>query len=152
MKRAFLAATFLLSGVVAFAQTPGTQPMIDALRAQGFTDIEIGRPQGGKLTVEAHRQGVERTLVYDVQTGRLLSDQAHAVGSSDRAGAAHDTGEDHTSGSSASHDNDESHSGSSSSSHDSNDDHSGSSSSHDSSDSHSGSSSDHDSGDGHGDD
>ena len=88
MKPALLTAAILFSASAAVARTPGVQGVFNTLRAQGYSDIEVGRPHSGKITIEAHRQGAERELIYDAQTGRLLSDRSHA--SAHPADAGHD--------------------------------------------------------------
>jgi hypothetical protein len=130
MKRALLTAAILFSASTAFAETPGVQGVVNTLRAQGYSDIEVGRPHSGKITIEAHRQGSERELVYDAGTGRLLSDRSHA--SPHPADAGHDSNQSHNAGSNGGHDTSGNHSGTS---HDA--DHSGTSGGHDSTDDHS---------------
>lgn len=153
MKRAVLVAAFLVPGVAALAQTPGIQGVVEALRAQGYSDVEVSAPRNGRITVEAHRPGAERELVYDAQTGRVLSDQSHASGSRDdnrNDGAGHDAGDDNGNdgaGHDAGDDN-----GSDGAGHDAGDDHGNDGAGHDAGDDNGNDSGGHDAGDDHGND
>lgn len=162
MRRAVVvAAAMLFPGFAALAQAPGIQGVVDALKAQGYSGIEVSKPQGGKITVEAYRQGAQRELVYDARTGRVLADESHpssragdgsgpagtSAAGDDRGtdGAGHDAGDDRGGKSGGRDSSADDHGGSSS------DDHGGSSGGG-SSDDHGGSSGggSDDSGDDHG--
>jgi hypothetical protein len=125
MMRHVVVAIVVLLPAAALSQARGVQGVVDALRAQGYSDVEVSRPQAGRITVEARRAGSERELVYDASTGRLLSDQSHRNDHAGTATAGHEAGDDHG-GSAAGHDAGDDHGGSAAS-HDAGDDHGGAS-------------------------
>lgn len=84
MWRIGLAAAVALSGP-AWGQA-GLDPVLERLAAQGYGGFEIER-EGGTVKVEALRDGVQRELVYNAGTGRLVEDSTRPSG---RAGTATD--------------------------------------------------------------
>jgi hypothetical protein len=80
------AAAVALSGP-AWGQA-GLDPVLERLAAQGYGGFEIER-EGGTVKVEAVRNGVQRELVYDAGTGRLVEDSMRPTGG---AGSADDNG------------------------------------------------------------
>ena len=78
------AAAVALSGP-AWGQA-GLDPVLERLAAQGYGGFEIER-EGGTVKVEALRDGVQRELVYNAGTGRLVEDSTRPSG---RAGTATD--------------------------------------------------------------
>lgn len=84
MWRIGLAAAVALSGP-AWGQA-GLDPVLERLAAQGYGGFEVER-EGGTVKVEALRDGVQRELVYEAGTGRLVEDSTRPSG---RAGTATD--------------------------------------------------------------
>lgn len=78
------AAVVALSGP-AWGQA-GLDPVLDRLAAQGYGGFEVER-EGGTVKVEAVRDGIQRELVYDAGTGRLVEDSTRPTG---RARSAED--------------------------------------------------------------
>lgn len=68
----------MLSLLLGAATAAGAQTelgaVVDRLKAQGFSSFEVRR-EAGRVKVEAYRGTLERELVYDGATGRLLSDE-----------------------------------------------------------------------------
>jgi len=77
------AVLLTVGGTAAFSQN-ALEPVLERLRDQGFTGIEIKR-EAGKIHVEGQRSGFERELVYDASTGRLLKDEFQPVSDGSRA-------------------------------------------------------------------
>lgn len=65
------AAAVALSAGIAQAQT-STESIIKDLESQGYKDIEISQ-EDGRIQVEAMRGNQEVELVYDAETGDLVS-------------------------------------------------------------------------------
>ena len=83
MKRAVMTTiAVLLSTAAGLAQTLGIQGVVEALRAQGYTKVEVQR-QGGQIKVEALRDGSQRELIYDAGSGKVLSDEMRGGDRSD---------------------------------------------------------------------
>lgn len=78
------AAAVALSGP-AWGQA-GLDPVLERLAAQGYGGFEVER-EGGTVKVEALRDGVQRELVYEAGTGRLVEDSTRPFG---KAGTATD--------------------------------------------------------------
>ncbi len=127
----------LLGSGAAYAQT-ALDPVLETLRGQGYSNVEITR-QSGQVKIEARNGTAQRELVYDAQSGKLLSDEANAAGRGTVSGtddpAGHDANDDRAGSASGSddpagHDAKDDHGGSASGSddaagHDANDDHGG---------------------------
>ncbi len=83
----------LLAAAAAFAAPAWGQtalaPVLERLEAQGYGGFEVENERG-QLKVEAVKDGVERELVYDASTGKLLSDVQHPT---DDSGSAVATGQ-----------------------------------------------------------
>ena len=62
---------FMLTATTAMAQT-SLDGVVDILRDQGFTEVEIER-EGGRIIVKAEGRGLERRIVYS-SDGTILSD------------------------------------------------------------------------------
>ena len=62
---------FMLTATTAMAQTD-LDGVVDILRDQGFTEVEIER-EGTRIIVTAEGRGLERRIVYS-SDGRILSD------------------------------------------------------------------------------
>lgn len=88
-----------LGGAIGAAGTASAQPALDgvlsALARQGFGAFEIDR-EDGQVKVEARRGAIERELVWDAATGRLLKDETGRT--DDRAAARDDDGQRHDRG------------------------------------------------------
>lgn len=67
------ATAFLLGSTSAIAQNVQEQ-IVQKLRSEGYTQIEISRSFFGRLRIEAHKDNFERELVVNPRTGVILRD------------------------------------------------------------------------------
>jgi hypothetical protein len=75
-------AALMLGSTMALAQA-GLDPVLQALERQGYTVREVVREQN-RIRIEAERDGRERQLVYDSNTGQRISDTAERLQDRDR--------------------------------------------------------------------
>ncbi len=69
-----LLASALVLGAGAAAAEARFAPLLDDLRAQGYDRIEIDR-DGDRILIEAALGGESREVVFDMGTGRVISDK-----------------------------------------------------------------------------
>lgn len=83
MKRFAMIATLMLaSSVTAARAEPIADQVVQALTDQGYTRIEI-KNRAGQIKVEAIRGANQLEVVYDAQTGAILSQESHPVRAGD---------------------------------------------------------------------
>lgn len=70
-------SAFLLGATALNAQTLPFQGVVDVLDKQGYSEVEVARTPG-RLIIEAYRGGKEREIIYDTNTGKVLSDYVEA--------------------------------------------------------------------------
>ncbi len=54
--------------------SPSVDKIIAQLRAQGYTEIEVGRTWLGRIHIEAENETREREIILNQRTGEILRD------------------------------------------------------------------------------
>lgn len=72
--KSILIAATLMAGH-AWAQTPAVDKLVASLQAEGYVISEIERTWLGRYKIEAYKNGIERELVINGQTGGILRDR-----------------------------------------------------------------------------
>ena len=82
MKFFAIPATVAMVLMGSTAMADAVTDLVDALHSQGYTQVEV-RKQGNTLTAEGVQNGVQRELVYDLNTSSIVSDETGSVDGTD---------------------------------------------------------------------
>lgn len=77
LRTGLTALALTLAGTLAAPAQPALDGIVSTLTRQGFSGFEVDR-EDGEVKLEARRNGIERELVWDAQTGQLLKDEIGA--------------------------------------------------------------------------
>lgn len=77
-KRMGLLASALVLGTGAAAAEAMFAPLLEELRAQGYSRIDLDR-EGDQIRIEADLDGTAREVVFDLSSGRVISDETREV-------------------------------------------------------------------------